>query len=75
MKENDGFALTLGVIGTCLSGISLIVCGWLGFIGAFLGIVASIKSTEKASKVLGIVAMTIGLVGGIIWGILAMMVK
>lgn len=67
MKKNET-GLALGIIGLCLSVISLVICGYLGFVGSVLGIIAQLLSGRKSSGfVCGLLALIIGLIGGFLW--------
>ena len=64
-------SLVCGIIGLVVSIISWIVCGWLGFIGAVLGLIGLFLPTRGFGlKVPALLALIVGLGGGGFWAIM-----
>lgn len=71
-NSNSGTgSLVCGIIGLVVSIISWIVCGWLGFIGAVLGLIGLFLPTQGFGlKVPALLALIVGLGGGGFWAIM-----
>ncbi len=72
MNNNTGTgSLVCGIIGLVASIVSWIVCGWLGFIGAVLGIIGlALPTPGFGTKVPALLALLVGLAGGGFWAIM-----
>jgi hypothetical protein len=71
-NNNSGTgSLVCGIIGLVVSVISWIACGWLGFIGAVLGLIGLILPAQGfGMKVPALLAFLVGLAGGGFWAIM-----
>ena len=68
MQQSGKTGLTLSIIGISLVAISFWICGWLGFVGAFLGLLGMICNQNRTSAVVvGLIALIVGCIFGGIW--------
>ena len=72
MENNQGIgSIVCGTVGLVVSIVSFIVCGWMGFIGAVLGIVGlAMPASSFGMKVPALLSLIAGLVAGILWLVL-----
>lgn len=68
MEYGGKSGLVLSIIGAALVVTSFWVCGWLGFVGAVLGVLAICLNQGRASAVIvGLVDFVVGCIFGGMW--------